>query len=450
MPYCYHKLNEHSINLLFLLKLSTKPKMKICKYFTAVLTVYFLCLPTTAGSRHITDPSPGKTKKVVFIIVDGLSADMIENNPTPNLDAIANHGGYTRAYVGGKKGGYSETPTISAVGYNSLLTGTWVNKHNVWGNSIKAPNYNYPTIYRLLKTHYPDKKTAIFSTWLDNRTKLIGEGLPETGNIHVDYAYDGFELDTVQFPHDPERKFIRDIDEKVAIEAARYIGEEGPDLSWVYLEYTDDIGHKYGDSPQLTKAIAFEDKLVGMIWQAIQKREKNRDEEWLFIITTDHGRTKETGHHHGGQSERERSTWIVTNTPQTNTYFRQETPAIVDILPTMTGFLDIKLPEAQAYELDGVSLIGKVDAIGLQAKIRNNQLSVTWKSTGKDSNKTAKIWVADTNNYKTGGQDQYRMLGKVPVKAETFTHKLDNPGHFYKIVLETPGNTLNTWITTVK
>jgi hypothetical protein len=117
-------------------------------------------------------------KKALFVIVDGIAADVIENQPTPFLKTIAKAGGYTRAHVGGEKGGYSQTPTISAVGYNSLLTGTWVNKHNVWGNDIKAPNYHYWTLFRFFKEQYPQKKTAVFSSWLDNRTKLVGENLP--------------------------------------------------------------------------------------------------------------------------------------------------------------------------------------------------------------------------------------------------------------------------------
>ena len=103
-------------------------------------------------------------KKVLFVIVDGIPADVIDTVATPNIDKISAMGGFTIASMGGEVGGYSETPTISAVGYNSLLTGVWANKHNVWDNDIEAPNYNYRTIFRMLKDSDPTKKTAIFST----------------------------------------------------------------------------------------------------------------------------------------------------------------------------------------------------------------------------------------------------------------------------------------------
>lgn len=188
--------------------------------------------------------------KAVFIILDGVSADILEKVETPALDAIAAAGGYTRAYTGGIKGSYSQSPTISAPGYNHVLTGVWSYKHHVWDNDIKAPNYHYRNIFRIAKEFKPQLKTAIFSTWLDNRTKLIGERLAAAGNIKFDYAFDGFELNEELFPHDKEKQYIRKIDEHVSAEAARYLREHGPDLSWIYLEYTDDAGHRYGDSPE--------------------------------------------------------------------------------------------------------------------------------------------------------------------------------------------------------
>ncbi len=407
--------------------------------------VFFLTAYHVLGQLDQTAELDKVKRKVVFIIVDGISADMLENTKTPYLDSIAIRGGYSRAYVGGLKNGYSQTPTISAVGYNSLLTGTWVNKHQVYGNDIKEPNYNYPTLFRIVKDNDEQKKTAIFSTWQDNRTKLVGKNLKETGYLKVDYAFDGFELDTLNFPHDEEHMYIKNIDEHVAMEAARYIRAEGPDLSWVYLQFTDDIGHKYGDGPQLKEAIAFEDLLVGTIWRSVLAREQNYQEEWLLLVTTDHGRTQADGKGHGGQSDRERSTWIVTNSGDTNAYFREQTPAIVDIMPTVLRFMKLPVADEIAYEIDGVPFIGRTDVFDLKAKRQGRHILVSWQSINKPKGK-AKILLTTTNNFKTGKEDSYKFMGEVLL---TNNHlKLRNIPHadVIKIVLQSEHNTLNTWV----
>ena len=170
--------------------------------------------------------SVNKTKKIVYIILDGIPYDAINSLQPTNLMKIAKEGGFAKALVGGEKGAYTQTPTISAVGYNSILTGTWVNKHYVWDNDIKAPNYNYPTIFKLLKVNNPAKKIGIFSSWTDNRTKLVGEDMPDTGNIHFDYRYDGLEQDTINYKHDKNKDYMHIIDEKVADQAALSIKEK--------------------------------------------------------------------------------------------------------------------------------------------------------------------------------------------------------------------------------
>jgi predicted AlkP superfamily pyrophosphatase or phosphodiesterase len=385
------------------------------------------------------------TQKAVFIIVDGIAGDVIQKLNPPVLAEISKAGGFTLAHVGGGKDSYSQTPTISAVGYNSLLTGTWVNKHNVWDNDSAEPNYNYWNLFRIAKQSNPSLKTAVFSTWEDNRTKLIGEGLQQAGNVSVDFKFDGLEHDTVNFPHDTTRVFIQRIDEAVSDEAARVISSEAPDLSWVYLEFTDDMGHKFGDSQQFHDAIMAADKQIGKVWDAIKRRQSEHDEDWLIVITTDHGRDAQTGHNHGGQSDRERLTWIVTNAQQRNALFDQN-PGIVDIFPTICYHLGLQIPEDVNREVDGVSFIGPVDVTQLVARKSNGKVALTWTAINKNDSEKAEIYVAETNNFKSGGKDDYKKVGEAPVSQESFDLTLDG-GDFHKILLKTPRQYANVWIT---
>jgi hypothetical protein len=409
----------------------------------------FLVLLLSSSCFYSANAQP-KQKKALFVIVDGISADTKEKIKTPNLDAIAKAGGYSRAYVGGEKGGYSETPTISAVGYNSLLTGTWVNKHNVRDNDIKDPNYCYWTIFRFLKDQYPQKQTAVFSSWLDNRTKLVGDGIPETDYFRTDYFFDGMELDTVSFPHDKEKLYMHHIDEKVVDEAADYIAGNGPDLSWVYLEYTDDMGHRYGDSEQFHKAVEIMDAQMGRLWKAVQWREKNFNEDWQIFITTDHGRDAKTGRGHGGQSDRERSTWIVTSAKNLNPVFKNgagqtSLPGVVDIMPTMARHLGITIPKAQSFEVDGVSLTGKLSVTNLAAKREAGKVDLTWVSPDKEGK--VKIWITTSNHFAKGGRDLYYLVGEADAAAEKSQVDISKyPSGFLKIVLEGRYNTVNRWI----
>lgn len=409
---------------------------KIFRFLFFLVLIALVPLELTAQNR---------SKKAVFIILDGIPADVMERVNTSNLDKIAGEGGYSRGFTGGKIGGYSETPTISAVGYNSLLTGTWANKHHVWGNGIEEPNYRYWTIFRFLKEARPEAKTAIFSTWVDNRTKLIGEGLPETGSIKLDYHFDGFELDTVSYPHDLDKLYILNIDNLVSYEAAHYLKTSAPDLSWVYLEYTDDVAHRFGDGPELDRAVQIADEQVGRIWEAIDFRRKNFEEDWLIFITTDHGRTREDGQDHGGQSDRERKIWMVTNAGNLNSYFQNEKPAMVDILPTITRFMDLEIPQEQEMELDGVSLIGPLSISQADLRETENEIILTWKPM--DPEGKVEIWVSGDNQFKTTGQpDSYNLIGEGDSNSGEFRiQKNQLPGDFLKFVLKGKHNQLGIW-----
>jgi arylsulfatase A-like enzyme len=95
---------------------------------------------------------------------------------------------------------------------------------------------------------------------------------------------------------------------------------------------------------------------VGRIWKSIQQRENEQGEEWMIVITTDHGRTADTGKGHGGQSERERTTWIVTNQSSLKPSFFSQ-PGIVDIMPSICDFMGIEISAKVKANLDGKSFL---------------------------------------------------------------------------------------------
>lgn len=387
-----------------------------------------------------------KTKKAVYIIIDGVPADQVERVQPPTIYEIASQGKYERAYTGGEVGGYSETPTISAIGYTNLLTATWYNKHNVGGNENLKPNYNYWTIFRIAKEQKKDYKTGLYSSWIDNRTVLIGEGKPETNGLKIDYVKDGYDLDTVAYPHDKECYYVYNVDERVSKEAAESIRKDAPDISWVYLWYTDDAGHFYGNGAYFDEYLLKADNQVKRVWDAVKYREANFDEEWMVVVTTDHGRV-ESGYGHGGQSRRERTTWISTNVP-VNEHFCAGQLSITDIAPSICRYVGFEVPRDIRWEQDGMPFIGKVDIYDLQTMPYDKTVTLSWKHYTPSVSVPVNVYVACSNNFKTGGKDEWIKLGTVTAGTGTYQVDLSKlpSSKFYKFVVESPNNHLNRWV----
>lgn len=326
-----------------------------------LLSMGVLMAQMTFADSSITDDGAVEitTRKALFVVVDGIPADVIERVVTPGIDAVVADGSYQRAYVGGELGMPTESPTISAVGYMSLITGTWSNKHNVRANYGIEPNYAFWDIFRVAKHQARTVTTGIFSTWTDNRTILMGDGLEEAGGFKVDFVADGFENDPAFAPALNDLDRIQAIDLHVTTVAATTIVEAGPDLAWVYLQHTDDIGHRDGDGSTMDLAVRWMDARIAELWSAVQARKKEAaNEDWLVLITTDHGRISSDGRGHGGQSDRERTIWIASNSPRM-VPSHERTPSIVDIYPTIVEHMRFELPAEVAEQLEGQSLLSK-------------------------------------------------------------------------------------------
>ena len=85
------------------------------------------------------------------------------------------------------------------------------------------------------------------------------------------------------------------------------------DFIFVIYEPTDSVGHDYGftiNNPDYKKAFQEADLYGIETLNAIMQREPYNTEDWLIIITSDHGGI---GTDHGGDSIQESMTFIASN-----------------------------------------------------------------------------------------------------------------------------------------
>ena len=89
--------------------------------------------------------------------------------------------------------------------------------------------------------------------------------------------------------------------------------EDCSDFIFVIYEHTDSTGHSYGftiNNPGYKEAFIESDACAYEAIKAIESRETFGTEDWLIIITSDHGGK---GTEHGDESVQERMTFVVMN-----------------------------------------------------------------------------------------------------------------------------------------
>lgn len=404
------------------------------KKLWAIIVMLVFSTATCFAAKH----------KVIFVIIDGVEPHFLLDTHPPTILDIAGNGNFGYAFCGGQVGTPNQTTTISAVGYANILTGTWMNKHNVLANSDINANYNYWNIFRIAKEQKRTVTTAVFTSWTDNITKLVGADGFSNNRLRVDYPYAGYDLDSKRFPHKPDELQLYDIDSTVCVDAARCIEEKGPDVSWLYLWYSDDAGHFTGFSSFTQQYLLAEDRQLAKVWEAVKERERKYGENWMVIVTTDHGRDM-MGYDHGGQSETERNIWISTNVKDVNAHFRSPDLSQVDINPTICRWMDFNVDRDVLWEQEGIPFIGPVDIDHLRTYRYGESVVLQWNVYNDRTQ--VDIYVATTNNFKNGGSDKWTKVACVPASDGRYTVDLSqlSKSSFYKIVVAAPHNHLSAW-----
>lgn len=289
------------------------------------IDVYENSTVTAIGARKVHDiiedhfssslPDGKKVKKAVFIGYDGVRADTLRDLNTHEYSAInsvLNDGGHAYiSYAGGINFPYYNIQaTDSAPGWTSMLTGELYYKTGVLWNGY-AKKDKYPTLLKSLIDDNLADKTSFYSAWgsyIDTTLKSEVESTKALG-------YDANYVDAAQFVGDKKYEEIgADTDVSVTnLTVSDLQNEDCSDFIFALYESTDEYGHATGyhpDNEQYMNAFDFEDGLAQQIVDTIKSRPTYDDEDWLIIMSTDHGGFN---HSHGYCMAMERYTYIVVN-----------------------------------------------------------------------------------------------------------------------------------------
>ncbi|MEG3657577.1 alkaline phosphatase family protein [Arenibacter palladensis] len=257
--------------------------MKNLKLMTHIMVLAILSCSSndTAKLKQDTEVNV-ESKKVLVIGIDGCRPDGILAANTPNLDALMANGTYS---LDARNTGI----TSSGPGWSSMLTGVWQDKHKVVDNSFSGSDFSrYPHFFKRIEENNPNSRTVSVSQWHPINDQ-IANGFADITRNTADSSAD------------------------VKNKAVAELGVEELTALFVHFDDVDHAGHGSGFSPDNSNyinAIETVDAAIGELIIAIKNRPNYTNEDWIIIVSTDHGGI---GTSHGGDTEEERTIFMIVS-----------------------------------------------------------------------------------------------------------------------------------------
>ncbi|OUT58578.1 MAG: hypothetical protein CBB71_12715 [Rhodopirellula sp. TMED11] len=296
----------------------------------AIVAVGFL---HTAAAQDPIAQTP--RNRVLIIGIDGTRRDALQRAQTPNLDALIQRGQlWENTQILGPR--ETQNDTVSGPGWTSFLTGVWADKHGIQDNGFKGNNIkNYPHLFARVRAQYPDAQLGSFVDW-----KPIDKYIVSEADKRVCHESHGAEAYTAN-------------DQRLTDEATEYIRSSDPHAVMVYLGAVDETGHAHGFHPSVPhyiRAIQTVDDHVGSLIKAMKSRRRYEEENWLVLLSTDHG-GQGTGHGGGRNIPEIRQTWLIVSGDAVINKDKQQPTYLVDLSVTALTHLGVKI--APQWGLDG-------------------------------------------------------------------------------------------------
>jgi predicted AlkP superfamily pyrophosphatase or phosphodiesterase len=269
---------------------------------------------------------PLRRKKVLLIGIDGCRPDALHQARVPHLDQLIREGAFSDR---------AQTDDITDSGpcWSSMLTGVWRTKHGVRDNRFEGANYRqYPHFFRHLKQVRPQAATASIVHWAPVNTHIVADA-----DLVAAYPQDS----------------------RVTEEAVRILRERDPDVTFVHFDDVDAAGHLHGFHPTIApyrQAIERTDGYVGRLLEAVHGRKTYAREDWLILVSTDHGGSDRG---HGRNIPEHRTIFVIVSGPSAMRGRITPAPKVVDVAATALTHLGVELD--RKWDLDGkaVGLMGE-------------------------------------------------------------------------------------------
>ena len=255
--------------------------------------------------NHFDSPlADGKTeKKAIIIGYDGCRADVLTEmvDGESAVDKLLDDGASINlAYCGGVNYPAPNTQdTSTAPGWCSILTGVWASEHGITANGI-TKSLEYKTLLTTLVEENKIDSSSFITKWkghFDRKNATYNEEKDYCEENNLNVSFNRLKNDEASHEYT-----LNEVSKK-----------DCADFIFVIYEPTDSTGHNYGftiNNPRYKEAFNTADQYGFETINAIKQRATYDTEDWLIIITSDHGGI---GTDHGGASIQERMTFIVAN-----------------------------------------------------------------------------------------------------------------------------------------
>ena len=204
-------------------------------------------------------------KKLIFVLIDGLRSDALNRGYSPTLDHLMENGAFSLEMK-------TVFPPLTLPAHFSIFTSLAPYAHGVTTNTgLPDTSALSQSFFTHVKSH--DGVVSAFYSW-DHLRNLAPPGVMDLSFCH-------------KICNESQLR-------QLAREAVCHIVSESPDFCFVYLEWTDLVGHGAGwMSKEYLNAVQEADQALAQIYDTVTSLSEYND--YNLVIQSDHGGS---GNHH--------------------------------------------------------------------------------------------------------------------------------------------------------